>query len=688
MKSTISFLSLFLLTFFNVMAQFDSTYWYSNGIPDYWYYQPDMFAFKAVGGGAYTGAYDSTVIDSIVYRPFRRDKANEVYFSVGTTLQQVAQSVQAIYNSGQLQSVYPVITKTIYNAQLRNYYIVDDLILVSFEDTAVTSSQIDDFMVRWDLSEVYRPDSNAPKLRYTYVFRVNALSEATPDFIDLARAIHFYETGFIHSVHPNIVNAFHSSKEIEAINNSVVLGGNGTSCTVGMGYASDMWHIYNDGTVSNTINGGSTVNATAGADANICPCWATGNAGQWVDVVVIADGDFNMNHFDMVNSYRGGNNAVDCTSGNCLAGMASNNFPSIRLPSMIAGGIAAQNNGIYGTTGVAYEAKITPMKVENDLASVVVAFNYIISTINVSWSNTPFGADWVDLIVLGLFSDMPWQPLQDAIVLHEQDIQNTGHGRGGFGTTIITTTGFCNTNQPTCSITTPSYPAAYPNHNIISVIGSTPEDYTKNIGDGWGTLNLDYAARIGDANAGLYYTVAAPSSLFFAPAELNDIATSIDPIIGALATTAGVAAIMLEANFYIDPWSLRSIVGAGSNQVGGYSYIYNGVISNEMGRGRINCANTLNYITPITVQEGVEKEIFIYNNPIQDKLSITLQNEHGTGNLDIFDIAGRLISTTAVAKNDLNVDIQLTNISNGMYIIRFRGIEKQGHQVGKFIKID
>ncbi len=658
-------------------AQTDSTYWYVNGQANWWYYQPDLFAFKTIGGGAYTAAYDSTVIDSIVYHPFRRDKANEVYFSTGTTLAQVAQAVQDIYASGQMQSVYPVITKAVYNSYAKNYYIIDDLVLISFVDTAVTPAQVDAFMDRWNLSPVYRPDSTGPKVRYTYVFRVNELTEATPDFTDLSRELYANEAGFVYSVHPNIVNAFHSSKEIEDMNNNVALGGNGTGCTVGLGYASNMWHIYNDGTVTNNASG-FTVNAVAGDDANICPCWAEEKTGAGVDVVVIADGDFNLTNYDMLNSYRSSYDAYNCTSGNCIPNMPGNNFPATRLPSMIAGGIAAENNGLYGTTGVAYNAKITPMKTEDDLASVVAALNYIISDINPNWSSGS-SEDWVDLIVLGVFADYPWTDLYDAIVLHRD------YGRNIFGTTIIATTGFCNTNQANCNISAPSYPAAYSANNLISVIGSTPQDYTKLFGDGWGTTNLDYAARIGDANIGLNYTVAAPSSLFFAPAELNDVATSIDPIIGALATTAGIAAITLESNFYMFAYDLKGIVGAGADQVGGYSY--NGGSSDEMGRGRVNCFGTLSYTLPIAVQNETEKSFFAYNNPVENVLSITLQNEHEAGNIELRDMAGRLISNTSVAKNVQHIDIQLTEMANGMYLITYTDAQKQGHQVGKFIKI-
>ncbi len=87
-------------------AQIPTTYWYNQGIADSVYYQTDVFSFRCFNGTSYSGTYNSSIIDSIVYRSGRRDLANDVFFNPSTTLIQRLNEAQNIYATGLVEMVY------------------------------------------------------------------------------------------------------------------------------------------------------------------------------------------------------------------------------------------------------------------------------------------------------------------------------------------------------------------------------------------------------------------------------------------------------------------------------------------------------------------------------------------------------------------------------------------------------
>ena len=88
-----------------------TNYWYVNGVPEYWTYQADIFAFKCANGASYAGTYNSAVVDSIVFKGDRRDSANQVYFNINSTSQERLLEIQNFLDYPDFAIPYPVITK-------------------------------------------------------------------------------------------------------------------------------------------------------------------------------------------------------------------------------------------------------------------------------------------------------------------------------------------------------------------------------------------------------------------------------------------------------------------------------------------------------------------------------------------------------------------------------------------------
>ncbi len=134
-KNLLQFFSLFLLLIGNavIYAQ-SSTYWYVDNLPDVWFYQPDVFAFKCWNGQAFTGTTNPLLVDSIVHHLDRRDKAVEVYFNPSATpLQRIAE-IQSIYGSGQIEMPYITLTRdTLVPRTEEEWFVLDNLILVNFK---------------------------------------------------------------------------------------------------------------------------------------------------------------------------------------------------------------------------------------------------------------------------------------------------------------------------------------------------------------------------------------------------------------------------------------------------------------------------------------------------------------------------------------------------------------------------
>ena len=191
-------------------AQIDSTFWYDYfGNADYWLHQPDAFAFKTFGGSAYTGWIDTTTVDSVVFQSGRNDKANEVYFKSSASATQIQAQIISCYQSGQIEYTYPVITK---NPFLQNYmkkwYVMDNLLLVSFRDSLVDTDTLDAFMNRYNLTLYSGPDPNLspPQFYFPYIFKIGILSKDIPDYPEYAQLVYERESALVEAVSPNIVN--------------------------------------------------------------------------------------------------------------------------------------------------------------------------------------------------------------------------------------------------------------------------------------------------------------------------------------------------------------------------------------------------------------------------------------------------------------------------------------------------
>ena len=610
-KRNLTLLILLLAGVWNMQAQ-SSTYWYVDGLPDVWYYQPDVFAFKCWNGQAFTGTANGAIVDSVVHRANRRDKAVEVYFkATASPLQRLAE-VQNLFNTGQIEMPYITLTRdTLIPRTEEDWFVLDNLILVNFKVAYPDSADIDDFMNRYNLTLFSAPSADLPAkadsdyVSYTYIFEAHLPQLLTTSsfsgdyFIEICRNMFTIDTAFVLNAEPNFVNFRGADRNVSSTIAGSPLQGNYT-CPTNDPLYGDMNNIENIGTNVPYSNAGqfpSMSNGTLGADPNICGCWSQGLSGAGIKVGVIGSDGYCLTQSDMASKFdpllR-----WDCSSGICVP-LSSSSVLGIAVSGMrIASILGQEGNNNLGAVGVAPDVTIVPYKIGGNngvyntgsTASFVEALKQAL-------------IDKVDVIVTDFFVPTQSSGISNEIRNHFQYGRPISPipGSLGYGTVIIAPAGFT-TNS--VGSTGNFYPAAgsYLKFDdvvkIVSVIGSNRFDAlcTEEIAPATGGQKYALPSHYGSQ-----YDVAAPGPRI--PAATDDAGFggsavytyAYQPHTGAVATVAGIVAMTLEQFPTLTAKQVRQAIIDGAEQVGSYTYT-NG-ISTELGHGRVNCANTINVLT-------------------------------------------------------------------------------------------
>ncbi len=268
-----------------------------------------------------------------------------------------------------------------------------------------------------------------------------------------------------------------------------------------------------------------------GADLVKAPeVWAQGYTGQGV-VVAVIDTGVDYKHEDLRNNIwtntneiadngidDDGNGYVDDNYGWNFSGNNNNTLDRNGHGTHVSGTIAGENNN-YGVTGIAYGAKIMPVKVLNDSGSG--SYNSIAKGIRYAVDN---GADVINLSLGGRYSN---RTLESAI--------NYASSKG-----VIVVMAAGNDGD-----SSPNYPARYASKSGIAVGAVDRNNNIADFSNRSGTSQISYVTAPG---VNVYSTV---------PGNQYDIYSGTSM---AAPHVAGVVALMLSANPNLTDAQVRQIV--------------------------------------------------------------------------------------------------------------------------------
>ncbi|MEH6659620.1 S8 family serine peptidase [Leeuwenhoekiella marinoflava] len=326
-------------------------------------------------------------------------------------------------------------------------------------------------------------------------------------------------------------------------------------------FFSSQWSINNQGYLGGTVD----------ADMDVDDAW-NHTTGTGIKVAVIDDG-VDLSHTDLTANLLTGYDATDGSSNG-----APNESRNDAHGTACAGIIAAVANNTNGTAGVAYSAKIIPVRIAYSVSSIstvwITSDNWIANGINWAWQN---GADVLsNSYGGGSYSSVIENAINNAV----------NNGRSGKGSVVLFSSG----NDPGGDGDPVSFPATV--ESVISVGASSMCDTRKNLsscdGENWGS---NYGAGLDLVAPGVkIYTTDISGSNGYGS---GDYISNFNGTSSACPNAAGVVALILSANQNLTQHEAREILERNVDKVSGYSYITksgqpNGTWNSQVGYGRIN----------------------------------------------------------------------------------------------------
>ncbi|MCF2147189.1 S8 family serine peptidase [Desmonostoc muscorum LEGE 12446] len=326
-----------------------------------------------------------------------------------------------------------------------------------------------------------------------------------------------------------------------------------------------------------------------GADlVNAPEAWKNGYTGKGV-VVAVVDTGVDYNHEDLRNNIwtntkeiadngidDDGNGYVDDNYGWNFSGNNNNTLDRNGHGTHVSGTIAGENNN-YGVTGIAYDAKIMPVKVLNDSGSG--SYNSIAKGIRYAVDN---GANVINLSLGGTSSN---RTLESAI-----------NYASSKGVVVVMAAG----NDGDSS---PNYPARYASKSGIAVGAVDRNNNMADFSNRSGTSQISY--------------VTAPGVNVYSSVPGNQYDTYSGTSMAA-PHVAGVVALMLSANPNLTDAEVRQIITeTAGNSTQSTSFNLN--ISNVNSLANQVIKETAEYLTPKIISSFNKFDIgSVSNQPITE----------------------------------------------------------------------
>jgi len=295
------------------------------------------------------------------------------------------------------------------------------------------------------------------------------------------------------------------------------------------------------------------------ADMDIDDAWSY-TTGSGIKVAIIDTG-VDLNHQDLQGNLLTG---YDATGGNSNGNQTGNAHGTV-----CAGIVAAIANNSTGITGVAYGAKIIPVKVFPSSGSPTD--NMLANGINWAWQN---GAD---ILSNSWGGGSPSNTISNAIT------NAVNNGRNGKGAIVLFSSG--NNNGKV------SFPATL--DNVIAVGASSMCDERKSPtscdGESWWGSNFGNEIDVVAPGVKIYTTDISGSTGY----SLGDYLSNFNGTSSACPNVAGVVALILSINPNLTQQETTALLEKNTDKVNGYNYSStsnhpNGTWNNEMGYGRVN----------------------------------------------------------------------------------------------------
>ncbi len=333
-------------------------------------------------------------------------------------------------------------------------------------------------------------------------------------------------------------------------------------------FLANQWSLNNTGSAIQN-------NGTPGADMRVFNAWGI-STGTNIKVAIIDEG-VDLVHPDLV--------------GNMLPGFDGTGLGSAGAPSgndahgtACAGIVAAVGNNNLGVAGVAYSAKIIPIRIAYSSGTSWVTTNAQIGT-SLDWAWNQGGADVLS---------NSWGGGSSSALINDPITRATTQGRGGLGAPVLFAAG--NNNGAV------SYPATL--QNVISVVAMSMCNQRKS------TTSCDGETFWG-SNFGTNADIAAPGVKIYtsdisgsAGYSTGDYTATFNGTSSACPNAAGVMALILSVNPSLNVTQARQIIESSCDKVGGYTYTAgvanqpNGTWSNDLGHGRVNAFAALQLANP------------------------------------------------------------------------------------------